>query len=190
MPIMIGSRATTVLLLVNLMFTVHEQATAQVRYGDVLIDGQGDEDGCPGIGVTRIQMQSAFENAQFTFEAPTVEEGQIKVIGTSIDENAIVVLIGPPENLIQAKLILINFGDGALTEKHAMSYALFLELAFPEPRQRDAVNSWVAENQWDLSRGVPGSDNIRKTIGHRDVLAGRGTIQGAQYATLSVQTIN
>jgi hypothetical protein len=187
---MIGSRAITLLLLVNLMFTVHEQATAQVRYGDVLIDGQGDEDGGPGIGVTRIQMQSAFENAQFTFEAPTVEEGQIKVIGTSIDENAIVVLIGPPENLIQAKLILINFGDGALTEKHAMSYALFLELAFPEPRQRDAVSSWAAENQWDLSRGVPGSANIRKTIGHRDVLAGRGTVQGAPYATLSVQTIN
>jgi hypothetical protein len=100
------------------------------------------------------------------------------------------VLIGPPENLIQAKLILINFGDGALTEKHAMSYALFLELAFPEPGQRDTVNSWVAENQWDLSRGVPGSDNIRKTIGHRDVLAGRGTVQGAPYATLSVQTIH
>lgn len=191
MPIMIGSRAITLLLLVNLMFTVHEQATAQVRYGDVRVDGQGDENGDPGIGVTRIQMQSAFENAQFTFEAPTVEEGQISVIGTSIDESAIVVLIGPPENLIQAKLILINFGDSALTEKHAMSYALFLELAFPEPLQREAVNSWVAENQWDLSRGVPGSsDNIRKTIGHRDVLAGTGTIQGAPYATLSVQTIH
>jgi hypothetical protein len=72
-----------------------------------------------------------------------------------------------------------------------MSYALFLELAFPEPRQREAVNSWVAENQWDLSKGVPGSsDNIRKTIGHRDVLAGTGTVQGAPYATFSVQTIN
>jgi hypothetical protein len=63
---MIGSRATTLLLLVNLMFTAHEQATAQVQYGDVRVDGQGDENGGPGIGVTRIQMQSAFENAQFT----------------------------------------------------------------------------------------------------------------------------
>ena len=187
---MICSRAIALLLFASLILAVHGQGTAQVRYVDAKANGQRRENRGPGIGVTRTQMQFAFENAQFTFEAPGVEEGQIKVYGASIDGNAIVVLIGPPENLIQAKLILVNFGDGALTEKHALSYALFLELAFPDPRQRDAVNEWVTENRWDLSRGVLGSDNIRKTIGHRDVSAGKGSVQGAPYAAFSVQTIN
>src|SRR4030095_5126436 len=140
-----------------------------------------------GIGIPRGTFQSSFSNAEFTFDAPVVEEGKIRVYGRSIKGRAMVALIGPADNLSQATLMLFEPTNRRFTDLHTIFYVLFTELAFPDVAERGVMNRWTQENRFDIARGLLGGGNVRTMIGSRETMAGVGTFDGVTYLAFSVK---
>lgn len=64
-----------------------------------------------GIGVSREQIQSAYEELEFVFDPPTIKDGQPFVIGgihLNDSSSVVVILIGPESDLIYTSVSIVE----------------------------------------------------------------------------------
>ncbi|MBD2156281.1 hypothetical protein [Leptolyngbya sp. FACHB-16] len=109
-----------------------------------------------GIGVSRTAIQSVFERpgVDFQFERTPNSGGQQRVRGTSPNGLATIELIGPPDELVSATIMIdASNANTGLQEQNAIYTLGFIKYAAPE---------WVGGQDWfqrNLDRLAEGTSN-------------------------------
>lgn len=108
----------------------------------------------PGIGVSRSAIQSVFEapGIGFVFEESSRVQGQPRVMGTAPNQIAIIELIGSPNELTTAAIIIGVPTDNDEAVAQNAAYTLrFLEIAVPGWANG---SDWLIQNLDALNQGT------------------------------------
>ncbi|MEO1148081.1 MAG: hypothetical protein AAFY26_21070 [Cyanobacteria bacterium J06638_22] len=87
-----------------------------------------------GIGVSRAAIQSVFEDPEvgFVFEEPALAQGQPRIMGTAPNQIALIELIGPPDNLTSAGILIgVPIDNNEAIAQNAAYTLGFLQVAVP-----------------------------------------------------------
>lgn len=95
-----------------------------------------------GIGVSRAAVQSMFEQPDigFSFETVTPVRGQPRVMGTSPNKLAVIELIGPPNELVSATIMV-----GVPSDDNG---ARMMNVAYTIGFIKNAAPQWTNGNEW------------------------------------------
>ena len=129
----------------------------------------------PGIGVTREQVQSRFNKADFEFEESWTKDGRYRTMAAKNDVG-LIELIGPSENLWEAAMILempikpnrFNRNDFLIL---IATYLAFLEEVLPDwPEAKDWLASTIGQLGGDGNRTTIYGDKRLKVTDARDTV--------------------
>lgn len=151
----------------SILLTVEEAASAALP--EPTLEPTSVSASVQGIGVPRAAVQEIYERSSigFTFENSSPVDGQPRVTGKSANNLAILELIGPPENLVKATMIVgvPNDNQQAVTENTIYLLGLLKQTS---PGWTDSA-TWVSEN-------------VARTVDSEEPIT---TIQGGQLISLS-----
>lgn len=131
-----------------------------------------------GLGVTRARIQSTFEKYGFTFERSSDIGGQPVVSGNSPSGTAMVELIGQPDNLSTADIVVALASD---TTINGVYMAALMEIAAPDWK---GGNDWLQASVSDMPR----VKDARAT--HGNVQATLSYIEAFGVLTLTIEAID
>ena len=103
-------------------------------------------DSSGGIGVARDAVQSVFEqpeNGGYVFRKGIHSDGNPRALAYSDQDDVLIRLVGPPENLIQATMSVGLAGEKDLRSAEESGLLLFLSYCAPSWKQGQ---SWLEEN--------------------------------------------
>lgn len=131
-----------------------------------------------GLGVTRARIQSTFEKFGFKFERSSDIGGQPVVSGISPSGTATVELIGPPDSLSQADIVVTMTSDPTI---NGVYMAALMEIAAPD---------WKGGNDW-LSASVSDMPRVKEARAtHGNVQATLSYIEAFGVLTLTIEAID
>lgn len=102
-----------------------------------------------GLGITRAEIQSNFEQIEFVFQPGEPVEGQENVVGRS--ENTLVQLVGPASDLTEAAVIVIVDSTDESQRTRAAVHMIAL-MGIVQPDWKNSTD-WIIEN---LPKAVEG----------------------------------
>lgn len=120
-----------------------------------------------GLGITRSRLRGMYEQSgiDFVFQDSSEVDGQPRIMAKSPDGLAIMEIIGPEEDIVQADItVAVPTDSPEIVAKNAVYLLAFFKTIFPRDYER--LNDWWQAN---LQRAVKGGETIKTTSGNAAV---------------------